>query len=395
MLYNIFTFFTKKKCYICIMAGIYIHIPFCKTRCIYCGFYSTTSLERREEYVEKVCSELKTRKDYLRNEPIDTIYFGGGTPSQLSVLQIEKILNSVYNINNVRARAEITLEANPDDLSLQFLKDIKSIGINRLSMGVQSFSDEKLRFIRRRHTSSQAKSAVLDAAKVGFSNINIDLMFGFPSQIIEEWGNDVSEALKLPVQHISAYSLMYDEGTLLEQMLSRGDIEEIDDELSLQMYKLLVLRLAESGYEHYEISNFCLPGYKSRHNSGYWSGVPYLGVGAGAHSYDGDSRQYNVDSLDEYMKGAVQVKEELSCEERYNEYVFTGLRTCEGISLTELEKKFGQTLYDYCLKNAKRHIDMNNLIREKLPEAEVLKLSSEGVFISNDIMSDLMWINED
>lgn len=377
------------------MAGIYIHIPFCKTRCIYCGFYSTTSLERREEYVEKVCSELKTRKDYLRNEPIDTIYFGGGTPSQLSVLQIEKILNSIYNINNVRAKAEITLEANPDDLSLQFLKDIKSIGINRLSMGVQSFSDEKLRFIRRRHTSSQAKSAVLDAAKVGFSNINIDLMFGFPSQTIEEWGNDVSEALKLPVQHISAYSLMYDEGTLLEQMLSRGNIEEIDDELSLQMYKLLVQCLAESGYEHYEISNFCLPGYKSRHNSGYWSGVPYLGVGAGAHSYDGDSRQYNVDSLDEYMKGAVQVKEVLSREERYNEYVFTGLRTREGISLTELEKKFGQPLYDYCLKNAKRHIEMNNLIREKLPEAEVLKLSSEGVFISNDIMSDLMWINED
>lgn len=377
------------------MAGIYIHVPFCKTRCIYCGFYSTTSLEKRYAYVDKVCSELEMRKDYLKGETVETIYFGGGTPSQLDVEQIGRILKTINNIYNVRARAEVTLEGNPDDLSPRFLDEVKQLGVNRLSMGVQSFDDEKLRFIRRRHNASQAISAVRNAVEAGFDNINIDLMFGFPGQTLEEWGSDISKALELPVQHISAYSLMYDEGTLLERMLSRGEIEEIDEELSLQMYRMLVERLSEGGYEHYEISNFSLPGFKSKHNSGYWSGVPYLGVGAGAHSFDGESRQYNVDSLDEYMNGASQVKEELTIEERYNEFVFTGLRTREGISLDDLKARFGQSLYDYCLKNTEGHIDANRLIRKVEEGNEILKLTSEGVFVSNDIMSDLMWVEDD
>jgi len=371
------------------MAGIYIHIPFCKTRCIYCGFFSTTSLEKREVYVDAVCKELIDRKDYLKGEPVETIYFGGGTPSQLLPEQIARILNQIYIIYNVRAKAEITLEGNPDDLSPDFLSKIKEIGINRLSMGIQSFDDERLRFLRRRHSSAQARKAVENAIIAGFENISVDLMFGFPGQTLQEWKNDVEEALKLPLKHISAYSLMYDEGTALSNMLESGKIEELDEELSVQMFRHLVSTLKTAGFEHYEISNFCRKGYHSRHNSSYWHGVLYLGVGAGAHSYDGESRQFNPDSLQEYMSGAVPQREELSLDERYNEFVFTSLRTNKGMNLSELQKRFGWEYYDYCMNNAKRHLEVGRLVVLS-SDSPCLCLSSEGIFVSNDIISDLM-----
>lgn len=394
MLYNIFAFFHGKKLYICSMAGIYVHIPFCKTRCIYCGFFSTTSLSMRDAYVDAVCEELGRRSNYLKGEDVKTIYFGGGTPSQLSVEQIGKILGAIYNIYNVHARAEITLEGNPDDMTPEFLAQIRSLGINRLSMGVQSFDDERLHFLHRRHSASQARTAVEDAIRSGFENISIDLMFGFPKQTLEQWKADVKEAIALPVRHISAYSLMYDEGTVLSTMLDRGDITEIDEELSLEMYKFLVDELKKAGFEHYEISNFCRPGYCSRHNSSYWHGIPYLGVGAGAHSYDGTTRQYNVDSLTDYLCGAEPEVEQLSISELYNEFVFTGLRTSEGISLRELEEKFGKEYYDSCLNSSKKHIDNSTLeIKTNEVGEKVLRLTSSGVFISNDIMSDLMIVD--
>lgn len=370
------------------MAGIYVHIPFCKSRCIYCGFFSTTSLNERGRYVDALCDELLSRKDFLRGEAVETIYFGGGTPSQLAVADVEKVLQHIYNIYNVYGEAEITLEGNPDDLSPDYLKALHAMGINRLSMGVQTFSDIRLKFLNRRHSSMQAISAVENAQRAGFANISIDLMFGFPSQTMDEWEQDVRQALSLGVQHLSAYSLMYEEGTKLGHMLDAGEVEEIDDELSLLMYEHLIDATASAGFEHYEISNFALPGMHSRHNSSYWHGIPYLGVGAGAHSYDGKDRCFNPNSLNDYLRGSFPVFEHLTERERYDEFVFTGLRTSSGINISDLEHLFGTPYKDYCLKNSARHIVSGSLLHT----GDVLRLSRKGLFISNDIMSDLMWV---
>lgn len=375
-------------CYLCkVMAGIYVHIPFCKSRCIYCGFFSTTALDRLHAYVNAVVEELYARRDFLRGEPIETIYFGGGTPSLLPVEEMERILSAILYIYNVRDGAEITLEGNPDDISPALLTEWRRIGFNRLSMGVQTFSDVRLQFLHRRHTAEQAVRAIQDAQQAGFENLSVDLMFGFPGQTLTEWTRDVERALSLRVPHLSAYSLMYEEGTCLNRMLERGDVVELDEEVALDMYESLIDMLEGAGYRHYELSNFALPGWESRHNSSYWHGIPYLGVGAGAHAYDGVNRYFHADSLDEYLSGTPCVREELSEEERYNEYVFTGLRTAEGIQLSDLERKFGSRMKDFCLCNAKRHIDDGRLCFQD----ENLRLSRKGLFVSNDVMSDLMW----
>ena len=370
------------------MAGIYVHIPFCKSRCIYCGFFSTTLLHERGRYVDALCAELQRRKDFLHGETIETIYFGGGTPSQLAVTDVEKVLQHIYNIYNVYDRAEITLEGNPDDLTPDYLRALKAIGINRLSIGVQTFSDARLKFLNRRHSATQAISAVENAQKAGFTNISIDLMFGFPSQTLVEWQQDVRQALSLNIQHMSAYSLMYEEGTRLGCLLDAGEVEEVVDEVSLQMYEHLMDATTEAGFEHYEISNFSLPGMHSRHNSSYWHNVPYLGIGAGAHSYDGRDRCFNPDSLSDYLRGSSPVVERLTEAERYDEYVFTGLRTSSGINLSALERLFGTTYKDYCMHNSARHIASGRL----LLVGDILRLSRQGLFVSNDVMSDLMWV---
>jgi oxygen-independent coproporphyrinogen-3 oxidase len=261
-------------------------------------------------------------------------------------------------------------------------------------MGVQTFHDERLKFLRRRHTAAQATEAVNLAKSAGFDNISIDLMFGFPRQTLEEWKQDVDKALSLDVQHISAYSLMYEEGTPLEQMLRQGDIAEIDDEKSLAMYEYLLDATAHAGFEHYEISNFSLPDKRSLHNSNYWHGIPYLGIGAGAHSFDGETRQSNPYSLSDYIEGVRQgnipfEKESLNEAEKYNEFVFTALRTREGMNTIQLKQLFGKTFHDYCLKNAQKHIDHCLITLEN----GQMHLSRQGLFISNDILSDLMWTN--
>lgn len=370
------------------MAGIYLHIPFCKSRCIYCGFFSTTSLQKRHDYVEAVVKELHLRQPFLGDEPVDTIYFGGGTPSQLPPDELERMLHTLYNIYNVREGAEVTLEGNPDDMTPMLLQRLQQMGINRLSMGVQTFDEERLHFLHRRHTAMQAIQAVRDAQAAGFSNISIDLMFGFPNQTLEEWKRDVQTALSLHVQHISAYSLMYEEGTLLEQMLTHGAISEVDEDVSLQMYEYLMDALKDAGYVHYEISNFSLPDRQSRHNSSYWHGIPYLGVGAGAHSYDGHDRFYHPDSLEQYIADPCSlVTEHLNDHERYDEYVFTSLRTAEGLHLTALEQLFGTSCKKYCLQNAQRHLKAGLLSLT----GDTLRLTRRGLFISNEVMSDLMW----
>ena len=370
------------------MAGIYLHIPFCKSRCIYCGFFSTTSLQKRQAYVEAVVEELRQRHSFLSDEPVSTIYFGGGTPSQLSPDELERMLQEIYNIYNVREEAEVTLEGNPDDLTPLLLRRLQQMGINRLSMGIQTFDEERLRFLHRRHTAQQAIQAVRDAQAEGFSNISIDLMFGFPDQTLDEWKRDVQTALTLQVQHISAYSLMYEEGTRLEQMLTQGAIREVDEDVSLQMYEYLMDALKEAGYVHYEISNFSLPNQQSRHNSSYWHGIPYLGIGAGAHSYDGHDRFYHPDSLEQYIAHPCQlVTEQLNDHERYDEYVFTSLRTAEGLNLSDLERQFGTSCKKYCLQNAQRHLKAGLI---SLTD-DTLRLTRQGLFISNEVMSDLMW----
>ena len=374
------------------MAGIYLHIPFCKSRCIYCGFFSTTFLSLRDEYVRAVCRELEVRRDYLHGDPIKTIYFGGGTPSLLSFQQISTLLDTVYNIYNVHAR-EITLECNPDDAN-ESLSQLRALGINRLSMGLQTFDDKRLRFLHRRHTARQAIEAVTQAKAAGFDNISIDLMFGFPGQTLEQWKADVERAIALDVQHLSAYSLMYEEETALDKLRAAGTIAEIDEEVSLAMYEYLMEAMKRAGFEHYEISNFARPGKRSMHNSSYWKGIPYLGVGAGAHSFDGQTRQANPDSLATYLQGAEKghfpaETEILSRSEQYDEFVFTALRTCEGMNLETLKNTYGTLFSDYCLQNAKKHLQQGRLLLEN----GQMRLSKKGLFVSNDIMSDLMWVD--
>ena len=369
------------------MAGIYVHVPFCKSRCIYCGFFSTTALSQRRVYVDALIAELHQRRTFLSGQSISTIYFGGGTPSLLSIQELEEILSSIYNIYNVEDGAEITLEGNPDDLNPAYLVQLRRLGINRLSMGMQTFSDVRLRFLHRRHTAAQAIASVQAAQRAGFDNISIDLMFGFSGQTCADWQDDVLRALSLDVQHVSAYSLMYEEGTRLTAMLDRGDIAEVNEEESLLMYECLLDCLHQAGFRHYEISNFALPGYESRHNSSYWHGVPYLGVGAGAHSYDGRIRSFNVESLTDYLAGASPVQETLTLYECYNEYVFTGLRTVNGISISYLRSLFGEDLMAYCQCNAQQHLQNGSLVCE----GDILRLTRRGLFVSNDVMSDLMW----
>lgn len=370
------------------MAGIYIHVPFCKTRCIYCSFFSTTSSELMPRYVEAVLRELRCRYGYLRGQAVDTIYFGGGTPSLLPVDDVKRVIDEIHIIYNKdgHAPSEVTIEANPDDVTPEWLQAIRAAGVNRLSMGVQTFDDERLRFIRRRHTSRQAVCAVRMAQEAGFDNISIDLMFGFPGQTLSQWREDLACAFSLGVQHLSAYSLMYEEGTTLARMLDAGQVAEVDEELSLAMFDALVDAAASAGFRHYEISNFALPGRESRHNSSYWHGVPYLGVGAGAHSYSGEQRCFNPCSLSEYLSGCKPVEEHLTESERYDEHVFTRLRTAEGISLAEVRQMFGEAALRRLLSDAAKHIDRGWLVRE----GDSLRLSHEGIFVSNDIMSDLM-----
>ena len=375
------------------MAGIYIHIPFCKRRCIYCDFFSTTQSEKKSTYVHSLCQELEMRKDYLEDEEIETIYLGGGTPSQLTEEELEEIFAAIYNIYKVREETEITFEANPDDLTPEYVSMLRQLPINRISMGIQTFQEETLKLLHRRHTATQAIEAFRRCRKAGFRNISIDLIYGLPGETLGTWQEDLKQAIDLHPEHISAYHLIYEEGTTLWELREQHQVEEADEDLSLTLFRTLIDELAQAGYQHYEISNFSLPGFHSRHNSSYWTGKKYLGCGPSAHSFDGTSRQWNVASLDKYIYGIQHGTpdyevEELDLYTRYNDFVITSIRTCWGMSLSRLRTEYSEELYNYCLRMAKPHLEQGVLeIKE-----DNLKLTKEGIFISDGIMSDLLFV---
>lgn len=372
------------------MAGIYIHIPFCKSRCIYCGFYSTTLLDLRKKYINAVCREMELRKNYIR-EPFSTIYLGGGTPSLLDEAELTKLFLYINNVYDVDRNAEITMECNPDDITPEFTNMLSRLPINRVSMGAQTFADSRLRLLHRRHNSDEVKHAVKLLREAGIKNISIDLMFGFPDESLSQWKEDISAAMALNVEHISAYSLMYEEDTPLWKMLDTGKVKEIDEELSLTMFKELVCQLTDAGYEHYEISNFARTGYRSRHNSSYWHQVPYIGLGAAAHSFDLNSRQWNVADLKLYIEeinnGIIPMeREELDNDTTFNDIITTALRTSDGIDLNAMETRLGKRYRNTLISAAGKHIEQGLLeIRH-----DRLRLTFEGIFISDMVMSDLM-----
>lgn len=377
------------------MAGIYIHIPFCKTRCIYCDFYSTTRSEIKDAYIQALCKELETRQAYLSGEPIETIYFGGGTPSQLAPADFEKIFDTINRIYNTENCREITLEANPDDLTAEYLKALSELPLNRISIGIQTFNDEVLKLLKRRHTASQAIQAVQEARLAGFDNISIDLIYGLPGSTPETWKYDLSKAIDLHVEHLSAYHLIYEEGTALHRMLQEKHIQEVSEDSSLFFFKELTEQLGRAGYEHYEISNFCLPGKHSRHNSSYWEGIKYLGCGPSAHSFDGQSREWNVSSITAYIQGIEQGDRKSEIElldkrTQYNDFIVTRLRTRRGISISQLEADFGREYIDYTMKAAQKYINREELTIEE----DRLHLTYKGIFISDSIMSDLLRVDE-
>ncbi len=370
------------------MAGIYIHIPFCESRCKYCDFFSTTRLERRDAYVAAVAKEVARRNGYLSSQNIHTVYFGGGTPSMLSVEQIGRILGELRKNYVFDADAEITTEANPSDINEEKLRGWKKLGINRLSIGIQSFQDAQLKQIGRRHNAEQARQAVRMARDAEFENISIDLMYGLPGETLEEWKEDVEEALKLEVEHVSAYCLSYEEGTPLTRALMRKEIEEVDEETENAMYDWLTERLSRAGLERYEVSNFAKKGFESQHNSSYWNGIPYLGLGAGAHSYDGKTRQWNVSDLEQYIRGVEQgetyfEKEVLTRNDLYNEYIMLKIRTREGVNLSMVPR----SMQEVCKGVAKSYIENGKL---KMENEDRLVATQEGIHILNRIIEDMM-----
>ena len=373
------------------MAGIYIHVPFCKTRCAYCDFFSTTLHDMKSRYVDALCQELIMRRNYLHDAPIGTLYFGGGTPSQLSENDFHSIFNQIEKVYGLEACEEITLEANPDDLTDDYVEMLTTLPFNRISMGIQTFHEPTLQLIGRRHTAQEAIEAVHRCQQQGFTNISIDLIYGLPGETLEQWKEDLLMAFSLKVQHISAYHLTYEQGTRLWQMLQRKEICEVDEDTSIELFRILCEEMQKAGYEHYEISNFALPNFRSRHNSAYWHEVPYLGCGPGAHSFDGDSREWNVSSLPKYIEALEQgqrnyEQETLDKDTRYNEFIMTRLRTCEGFSLIDLQQRFGQAYHDYCLHLATPYMRQGLLLQKE----NTLRLSREGIFVSDDIISDLM-----
>ena len=372
------------------MAGLYIHIPFCKSRCIYCGFYSTTGIKLRQQYVDAVIKEMeevRRRKKEIEDDSIETIYLGGGTPSQLTIPQLHQIFDAIYKYNKVEMGAEVTIEMNPDDVTEVFADGLCLLPVNRVSMGAQTFNDERLKWLHRRHTSQQVAEAMERLRDNGIQNISIDLMYGFPGETLDDWQRDIDAALALGAEHISAYCLMIEEGTPLWQWANGK--WTMDEELERQMYEMLIDRLEAAGYEHYEISNFAKPGYRSKHNSSYWNDTPYIGLGAAAHSYDGKGRQWNVADISQYIEQIEQgvipyEREELNDDTRYNDRITVALRTREGLDLTTLSERHRR----YCLSEARRFIT-DGLLQQ---QDQHLALTRRGLFVSDYIMSALVMV---
>jgi len=372
------------------MAGLYVHIPFCKQACYYCDFHFSTNQSQKTELVEQIAHELYLQGDYLQGEPIETIYFGGGTPSLLTAKELDSLFTAIHKNYHVLENPEITLEANPDDLSLIKLGEIQSAGINRLSIGIQSFDETILRFLNRAHTAQEAFLCLDHARKAGISNLSIDLIYSIPSQDDELLRKNLAEAIRLKPTHISAYSLTLEEKTVFGRWASHGKLTAMEENLSAGQFEIVMDTLTHHGYHHYEISNFCLPGYESKHNTSYWQQKKYLGVGPSAHSFDGNSRQFTINNNPLYIKSLREnripfEREVLTRENKINEYLFTSLRTDRGCSLSYLSS---QLEYDLMKKN-KSYLDQ--LVKGKLIEIshDTLVLTRSGKLVADQIASDL------
>ena len=373
------------------MSGLYLHIPFCKQACHYCDFHFSTQLERQDDMVEAMIQELTIQKDYLQSPVLSSIYFGGGTPSLLEKGHFEKIFGWIRDLYTLEASCEITLEANPDDLSLENLKLFREFGINRLSIGAQSFDDKILKFLNRAHDGKMALTALSNCRQVGFDNISIDLIYAIPGQDSNSLSKNIETALKFNPEHFSAYSLTIEPKTVFGNWVGRNKLTPTDEDINAEQYELLANHLSKVGYDHYEISNFCLPGFTSKHNSSYWKQEPYLGIGPSAHSYNTKTRQFNIKNnalyINSIQKGIVPYElEVLSRENMINEYLFTTLRTSWGCNLQKLKENYSFDLLH------RQSTYLNNLIDKKLAslENDTLVLSFSGRLIADQIAMDLM-----
>ena len=375
------------------MSGIYIHIPFCKQACHYCDFHFSTSLKKKSELVSALQNELVLRKNELPNEPIKTIYFGGGTPSLLNLEELTAIFKTIYTEFTIAENPEITLEANPDDLSEEKINELANSKINRLSIGVQSFFEEDLKLMNRAHNAEEALNSI-KLARSKFDNISVDLIYGIPGMSNERWQKNIQILLDLDIPHISSYALTVEPNTALQKFIEKGKIKPVDDAAAAQHFETLRTVLKNAGFEHYEFSNYGKPGYFSQNNTAYWLGKPYLGIGPSAHSYDGNSRKWNIANNTLYIKAIEWSElplevEELSITDRYNEYIMTRLRTYFGVDLVEVESKFGKEYLEY-LKEQSVVLFEKELLRI---ENDVMHITEKGTFLSDGIAADLFYID--
>lgn len=374
------------------MSGLYIHIPFCNSKCAYCGFYSIPSQKLKDVFLEMLKHEIVARKDYLHGEPVGTIYFGGGTPSILKEEEIKVLLDLIKEYFSMEADPEITLEANPDTLSLEYLSRLRALGVNRLSIGIQSFFDNDLQYLSRRHDSKHALQCVDWAKEAGFENIGLDLIYGLPTSGADQWNRNLDCFFAMEVPHLSAYALTLEPNSILTKQIEMGKALPVMEEDAVRDYEILCRRATENGFLHYEVSNFCKPGMHSRHNTSYWFGTPYLGLGPSAHSYDGVSRQWNVSSLEKYVGNAVCGRwdvelEILTQEQQYDEYVMLRLRTMWGIDLKYLKREMGERFSDYCVRQAEPLIAQGRLSRTR----EFLYLTDAQMLFADVITEKLFW----
>ena len=377
------------------MYGLYVHVPFCASRCIYCDFCSTTlGADVRRQYVAALCAEMEARREETAGSRLRTLYIGGGTPSQLAADELAQIVEAIGACHDTSALAEATIEANPDDVTPAWAAAVRRLGFDRVSLGVQTFDDGLLALLGRRHTAAGARAAVATLREAGFANLSVDLMYGLPGQTAEGWRRDLLAALALPVAHLSAYALTFENGTRLTTLRDRGLLAEADEELSLAMFRILEEETERAGFEHYELSNFARPGRRSLHNASYWDGTPYVGFGPAAHSFDGARRRWNTSDVAAYVRRPGHPPcetERLTLHERYDEYIMTRLRTRDGLSPGEIEQRFGPAFARHFSRASTPHLGAGRLV----PAAGGrLRLSREALFVSDAVMSDLMWPDE-
>lgn len=373
------------------MAGIYVHIPFCKKLCNYCDFYHILSDGSHSAFTDAMLKEAEARSNYLGNEPVSTIYFGGGTPSVLGIGELEKILDGLKKRFEAGQESEITIELNPDDITPEYLKGLRHAGFNRISLGIQSWRDEDLVFLSRRHNAEQASAALKETLAAGFQNLTIDLIYGIPGMSLRAWESNLEISLSYDIKHLSAYHLTIEPGTVFGKMKEKGLFKETDEERSNAEFNILVRKTESAGFIHYEISNFGKEGFFSQHNTNYWKQIPYLGLGPSAHSFNGYSRQWNIADVNKYIKYVNEgetffEKEELDLKTRFNEYVMTSLRTMWGLDLEHIERTFDKESSDYVVNLSEKFIGYGMMKRNE----KNLVLTNQGKMISDNIISEFM-----